>query len=61
MVGTPPSPVIAGVEFSSSAIILLYPAVLRSGAQSVTADRNTRRNNGSNQYKGVRQQYITEY
>ena len=43
------------------AIMLLYLAILYSGAQSVTAERNTRRSDGSDKYKGVRQQYITEY
>ena len=27
----------------------------------ITADRDARRSDGSNEYKGVRQQYITEY
>ena len=35
------------------AITLLYLTVLGTGTQSVTADRNTRRSNCSNKYKGV--------
>ena len=38
-----------------SDILLLNPAILGSGAQSVTTDRDTRRSDGSNEYKGVRQ------
>ena len=52
IVGTP-SFIIVIMKFSSSAIILSYLAVLRSGAQSVTADRDTRRSNNSGKYKGV--------
>ena len=49
------------VVSSSSAITLLYPATLRSGAQSVTADRDTGRSDGTDKRKEVRQQGITEY
>ena len=38
-----------------SDILLLNLVVLGSGAQSVTVDRDTRRSNSSNKYKGVRQ------
>ena len=41
-----------------SDIILSNPAVLGSGAQSVTVNRDARRSNGSDKYKGVRQQDI---
>ena len=51
--GTPLSLIIAGIGVPLLAIILLYPAILRSGAQSVTVDRDTRRSNNSNKYKGV--------
>ena len=47
---------LTGMGFSSSAIALLYLAVLGTGAQSVTADRDVRRSNkGSDKYKKVRQ------
>ena len=36
------------------AIMLLYLAVLSTGAQSVTADRNIRYSDGLDEYKGVR-------
>ena len=50
------------VGFSSlSTMILLYLAVLRSGAQSVTVYRDIRYSNVSDKYKGVRQQGIIEY
>ena len=39
-------------------MLLSNLTVRGSGAQSVTADRDIRRSNGSNKYKGVRQQYI---
>ena len=61
MVGTPSLPILTGVGFSSLVIILSYLAILCSGAQSVTADRNTRYSDSSNKYKGVRQQYIIKY
>ena len=44
-----------GVAFFPLVIMLLYLVVLRSGAQSVTADRDTRYSNNSDKYKGVRQ------
>ena len=53
--------IVAGIGFFSSVILLLYLVILCSGAQSVTADRDTRRSDGSNKYKGVRQQYIIKY
>ena len=52
---------ITGAGFFSSAIMLSYLVVLRKGAQSVTADRDTRHSDGSGTYKGVRQQDITEH
>ena len=46
---------IATVGFSLLLVImLLYPVALGTGAQSVTADRDTRRSDGSNERKGVR-------
>ena len=45
-------PIITGVGFFSLAIALLYLAILRSGAQSITADRNTWCSNSSDKYKG---------
>ena len=42
-------------------ILLLNPVILGTGAQSVTADRNTRRSDGLNKYEEVRQQYIIKY
>ena len=45
--------ILLGVVFSS-VIILSYLIALGTGAQSVTADRDTRRSNGSNKYEGVR-------
>ena len=36
-------------------ILLLNLAIRGSGAQSVIADRNTWRSDGSNKYKGVQQ------
>ena len=59
--GTPSPLTLAGVKFLLSAIVLLYPAVLRCSAQSITADRDTHHSNSPDKYKGVRQQYITEY
>ena len=41
------------VGFSFLIIILLYLAVLRSGAQSIIADRDTRHSNSLDEYKGV--------
>ena len=38
-----------------SAIMLLYLATLRSGAQSVTVDRDTQRSDSTDKCKGVRQ------
>ena len=58
--GTPPSTIL-GLGFSFLFIILLHPAILPSGAQSVIANRNTRYSNGSDEYKGVQQQSITKY
>ena len=46
-------PVILG--FPLLVIILLYLVVLQSGAQSVIADRDTRRSDGSDKYKEVGQ------
>ena len=45
--------IIAGVGFPLSVILLLYPAILRSGAQSVTVDRDTHYSNVLDKYKGV--------
>ena len=42
-------------------IILLYPIILGTGAQSVTADRNTRHSDCLDEYKEVGQQDIIEY
>ena len=39
---------------SGPAILLSNPVVLGTGAQSVTANRDIRRSNGSNKYEGVR-------
>ena len=44
-----------------SNMLLSYPAVLGTGAQSVTADRDTWRSDDSNKYKEVQQQYIIKY
>ena len=38
-----------------SAILLLNLVVLGTGAQSITANRNTRHSNSLNKYKGVQQ------
>ena len=46
---------------SPLAITLLYLIIFGTGAQSITADRNTRRSNYSNEYKEVRQQDIIKY
>ena len=43
---------------SGPAIPLSNPIILGTGAQSVTADRDTQRSDDSNKYKGVRQQCI---
>ena len=51
--------VLSGTVFLS-VIVLLYLVALGTGAQSVTTDRDARRSDGSNKYKGVRQQGITE-
>ena len=61
IVGTPLLFFVMGVGFSLLVMMLLYLAVLGTGAQSVTADRDIRRSNSSNGYKGVRQQYIIKY
>ena len=61
MVGAPLLPTIAGTETPLSAIILLYPVILGSGTQNITANRDTRYSDGPNKYKGVRQQYIIKY
>ena len=42
-------------------MLLSYQVVLGTGAQSVTADRDTRRSDDLDEYKAVRQQGITEY
>ena len=44
-----------------SDMLLSHLVVRGSGAQSVTANRDTHRGNGSNKYKGVQQQYIKKY
>ena len=44
-----------------SDMLLSNPAVLSSGAQSVTANRDTRRSDSSDKYKEVRQQRIIKY
>ena len=44
-----------------SDILLLNLVVLGSGTQNITANRDTRRSNNSNKYKGVRQQNIIKY
>ena len=44
-----------------SNILLLNLIILGTGTQNVTADRDTRRSNYSNKYKGVRQQGIIKY
>ena len=59
--GTPLSFDTVAVCVSSLTIILLYPAVLRSGAQSIIIIRDIRCSNGSNKYKEVGQQYIIKY
>ena len=53
MVRTPLWPITAGIGFSSLAITLLYLAVLGTGVQIITADRNTRYSDSSDEYKGV--------
>ena len=58
MVGAPSSAVVIPGYSSSSAIILSYLTILGTGTQSVTADRDTRCSDSSNEYKGVRQQDI---
>ena len=40
---------------SGSAMLLLNPVALGTGAQSVTANRDIRRSDGSNKYEEVRQ------
>ena len=48
--------VIMGSDSPPSVMMLSYLVVLGSGAQSVTADRDTRRSkNSSDKYKGVGQ------
>ena len=49
---------VAEVGFPPLTILILNLAVLSSGAQNIIINRNTRRSNGSQKYKGVRQQYI---
>ena len=57
-----PSFTIIGMGFSPLlAITLLYLAILGTGAQSVTANRDTWRSDGSDEYKGVQQQGIIKY
>ena len=54
MVGTAaPSVIMFGAACSLLVMVLLYSAILYSGAQSVTADRDARRSDGLNKYKGV--------
>ena len=51
-------PLITKIDLATSpllAIILLYLAILRSGAQSVIMNRNARRSDDSDKYKGVGQ------
>ena len=55
IVGTPPSVVVGTGSSASSAMSLSYRAVRGTGAQSVTADRDTRRSDGLDEYKAVRQ------
>ena len=45
--GTPLLLITAAVKILFLAIMLIYLAVLRSGAQSIIINRNTRYNNGS--------------
>ena len=53
--GTPPS-VVAKTGFSVSlAIMLSYRAVLGTGAQSVTVNRDTQRSDYLDKYKVIRQ------
>ena len=59
--GAPLSIIIIMGFSSSSAIILLYLAVLGTGAQNITVNRDTRRSNYLDKYKGVRQQNIIKY
>ena len=61
MRGPPPTTKISLEISSSSAIILLYLVILGTGAQSVTANRNTRYSNSLDEYKGVQQQDIIKY
>ena len=49
--GTPLLLITAAVKILFLAIILIYLAVLRSGAQSIIINRDTRYNNGSDKYK----------
>ena len=44
---------IIGIGFSLLAIVLSYLVILRNGAQSITADRDTWRSNSSDEYKKV--------
>ena len=53
IVGNPPFPPGTWVVSSSSAIALSNLIVQGTGAQSVTADRDTRRSDGTDKYKGV--------
>ena len=53
--GIPLLPTTAGVGFFFLIIMLSYPVILEVGAQSITADRNTRRSIHSNKYKRVKQ------
>ena len=59
--GTPLLPIIANAGFSSFTILVLYPAVLRSGAQNIITNRDIRRSNSLDKYKGVGQQRIIKY
>ena len=51
--GTPLFIIISTGSSTLLVIVLSYRAILGMGAQSITADRNTRRSNGSNEYKAV--------
>ena len=56
------SSIIIGIKFFSLlAIVLLYLVILKSGAQSIIADRDTQHSNSLDEYKGVWQQGIIKY
>ena len=48
-----PSAFLVRIGFPSLTILLLYLAILRSGAQSVIVNRNTWCSNGKDKYKEV--------